>query len=161
MTCGVYVISCMGRDYVGSSKNIEKRWRGHSALLQKGMHQNNGLQGGWDNYAEHSFKFNILEECVEAALLQRETWWIQHLDSYRTGYNQTAEALPMPPKTDSWREGRRQAMIEMNKTRKRTPEEAASSRERILLLNQIPHSLERRAAASQRAKQMHADGRLG
>ena len=63
---GVYAICNLfdGRAtaYIGSSKDIERRWRDHVALLRSGRHPNPYLQAAWDKYGEAAFEFYVIEE---------------------------------------------------------------------------------------------------
>ncbi len=65
--------------YVGSSVNIEKRWREHKCRLQGGQHENSHLQRAWDKYGEDAFVFSVLEEVGEGVLLIMEQ---EYLDDY-------------------------------------------------------------------------------
>lgn len=92
MTCGIYLISCNGRPYVGQSINIEDRWKHHLALLKRGAHKNSVLQRTWDKYGRDAFTLTVLEECPSDTLTEREHYWCVRLDSYRTGCNLAAAA---------------------------------------------------------------------
>jgi DNA-binding NarL/FixJ family response regulator len=61
---GIYKISCLqdSRVYIGSSKDIKRRWSEHVKALNKGNHRNSNLQLDWDCYGDESFIFEILEE---------------------------------------------------------------------------------------------------
>ncbi|PHM07588.1 GIY-YIG nuclease family protein, partial [Nostoc sp. 'Peltigera malacea cyanobiont' DB3992] len=61
---GIYAISHIssGKVYIGSSKNLLKRWMQHKALLKKGTHHSWKLQADWNAYGENSFDIFILEE---------------------------------------------------------------------------------------------------
>lgn len=65
--------------YVGSSVNIEKRWREHKCLLRHGTHDNSHLQRAWDKYGADAFVFSVLEEVGEDMLLVMEQ---EYLDDY-------------------------------------------------------------------------------
>lgn len=60
---GVYSIVCEGngKGYIGSSKNIQYRWKRHLRQLRKGNHENPHLQYTFNKYGESSFKFSIVE----------------------------------------------------------------------------------------------------
>lgn len=80
MTSGIYEIVNLvtGRRYIGSSKNIQRRWYEHKLKLQNDSHHSPKLQGAWNKYGEHNFKFNILYQCspVSDILLFYEQLWI-------------------------------------------------------------------------------------
>ena len=86
MTIGVYQITCnaSGRKYIGSSCDIESRWRGHRADLDRKKHCNTHLQNAWNKHGEGSFQFKILEKCKLGQEKIRE----QHYNDYPvTGSN--------------------------------------------------------------------------
>lgn len=60
---GIYEIYCSksGKRYIGSSKNIEKRWESHLRGLRSGKHHNYYLQKAYYRYGEDNFVFNILK----------------------------------------------------------------------------------------------------
>jgi group I intron endonuclease len=85
MKSGIYKIeSPSGNFYVGSSKNIEKRWREHTRDLNRGRHHNTALQRAADCYGIERIKFCIIEECDESNLIAREQ---HHIDSLKPKYN--------------------------------------------------------------------------
>ena len=93
MTCGIYIIRniCNDKIYVGSSKNIEGRWRKHLSDLRRGVHANLHLQSAWEKYKEESFLIEIVLECLEEQLLQEEQSLIQETQCYdrKIGYNKS------------------------------------------------------------------------
>jgi group I intron endonuclease len=60
---GVYEIYCSksGKRYIGSSKDIEKRWESHLRGLRSGKHHNYYLQKAYYRYGEDNFVFSILK----------------------------------------------------------------------------------------------------
>ncbi len=66
MTMGIYCIQIEKDNYwcsyVGTSINIEKRWREHKNSLRRNCHHNKYLQNSWNKYKESNFEFHILEE---------------------------------------------------------------------------------------------------
>jgi group I intron endonuclease len=61
MTCGIYTIrnTISGRIYIGSSVNIERRWRVHVHHLKAGTHHSSILQRSWDKHGEGAFAFEV------------------------------------------------------------------------------------------------------
>lgn len=47
------------------------------------------MQSSWNKYGESNFKFEIIEECNESELMEREEFWIRELNSASNqfGYN--------------------------------------------------------------------------
>ena len=78
---GIYAIIhiASNRLYVGSSKDIERRWQQHRYRLNKNMHHSRYLQHMWTKYGEASFAFTLLEFCQLEHLLKREQYWIDYL----------------------------------------------------------------------------------
>lgn len=72
--CGVYEIvnTSNGKRYVGSSKNIDSRFREHRRELRKGSHHAVKLQRSWNKYGEDSFGFSIVELCAPGERLSIE-----------------------------------------------------------------------------------------
>lgn len=63
---GIYKIinKIDGKYYVGSSKNIYKRWRKHKSLLRHNKHINDYLQNAFNLHGEANFEFIIIEKCL-------------------------------------------------------------------------------------------------
>jgi group I intron endonuclease len=82
MASGIYLITCTigAKRYVGSSKNIDYRWRKHREKLVSGRHWNRYLQRSWNKYGSDAFEWAILEVVEDALLLHiREQHWIDTL----------------------------------------------------------------------------------
>jgi group I intron endonuclease len=86
---GIYLIknTINGKVYVGSSIDINKRWREHLHYLRLNTHANTHLQRAWNKYGEESFKFEVIEKCPTQKLLNREQYWIDLLEVIKKGYN--------------------------------------------------------------------------
>lgn len=84
---GIYRIKNLKNEkcYYGSSKNIEKRWGTHKNHLNGGKHHNILLQRSWDKYSEESFIFEVVEECDEKILLEREQYYLDSKPEYNIG----------------------------------------------------------------------------
>jgi group I intron endonuclease len=90
MSAGIYTItnSLNGKVYVGSSANVEHRWRQHRCDLRLGRHKNPALQSAWRKYGSEAFIFQLVE-VVESAtdLVGREQHFIDTIMAAVTGYN--------------------------------------------------------------------------
>nr|DAF80790.1 MAG TPA: intron associated endonuclease [Bacteriophage sp.] len=88
---GIYCIENLlnNEKYVGKSNNIYKRWQDEKRALRKHYFHNVHMQRVWDKYGEDIFIFYIIEQCSEDILMDREQFWINKLDTYYHGYNQT------------------------------------------------------------------------
>ena len=82
MASGIYIITCTQnmRRYVGSSNDIDYRWRKHREKLVSGKHWNRFLQRSWNKYGSEAFEYAILEIVADVSLLHiREQHWIDTL----------------------------------------------------------------------------------
>jgi len=79
---GIYAIINITNNhcYVGQSKDIRARWKGHRGGLRRGNHGNMYLQNAWNFYKEQSFKFTVLETCDYSDLDYKEQYWIERLE---------------------------------------------------------------------------------
>ena len=78
MNSGVYQIKNIvnNKIYIGSSKNIKKRFGNHKWSLRKLRHDNILLQNSWNKYGENVFEFSILEVCEIHILIEREQYYL-------------------------------------------------------------------------------------
>lgn len=80
---GIYhIIDKRGKQYIGSSKDIDKRLRKHLNSLRRGDHHNIYLQRAFKKYGEDFFTFEAIEETD--LLFEREQW---HIDNTEDLYN--------------------------------------------------------------------------
>lgn len=91
---GIYKIlnTKNGKFYIGSSKNMNVRCRGHRTKLRNNTHGNSHLQSSWNKYKEESFIFSTIEECNEDILEQREQFYINRTNACnnKIGYNKAS-----------------------------------------------------------------------
>lgn len=89
MKSGVYTIINIinTKFYIGSSTNIEKRWRQHIYELNSRRHDNEYLQRAWNKYGQENFKFEVIEYCKKSRLLDREQFYIDVYHAVESGYN--------------------------------------------------------------------------
>lgn len=88
-SCGIYKIQNLqnGKVYIGKSLYIERRIRHHKRALRANDHCNQHLQHAWNKYGEDAFEFAIVELCQADDLNDREIFWIEHYDAFKSGYN--------------------------------------------------------------------------
>jgi hypothetical protein len=102
MTAGVYLIrnTVNGKRYVGSSKNVEQRWRQHRHCLNAGTSTCSRLQAAWRKYGPDAFAFEMVEVVLDDERRgEREQHWLDAFGSFRSGYNasptvQVADYMP-------------------------------------------------------------------
>lgn len=88
--CGIYKITNTNNNkiYIGSSKNIDKRFQEHLYSLKNNLHHSSKLQRSYNKTNDKSiFKFEIIEEMTEDKLKEKEQYYIDLYDSFNTGYN--------------------------------------------------------------------------
>ena len=94
--CGIYKITCTANNklYIGSSSNIRLRFKTHLRQLKSGNHINRHLLNAYINYGEQAMLFEIIEECDESIILEREQYWMDLTKCYdrNIGFNNTIKA---------------------------------------------------------------------
>ncbi len=89
--CGIYMIMNLvnGKFYIGSSYNINNRWNNHKACLRTNNHPSKYLQRAYNKYGKDNFIYEVLENCSENNLIQREQYWMDFHKIYlrENGYN--------------------------------------------------------------------------
>lgn len=89
-TSGIYAIrnTANGKCYVGSAVSLPDRLYNHRWHLERGTHRNRKLLNAWRKHSAGAFTFEILEVVGDTgALLAREQYWIDALNSHTGGYN--------------------------------------------------------------------------
>ena len=93
MSCGIYKITnkINNKCYIGLSKNIEARWKQHQTrYLDIGDKEyDKALYRAFRKYEINNFIWEIIEECSEQSLSEKEIYWISYYDSFSNGYNET------------------------------------------------------------------------
>jgi group I intron endonuclease len=77
---GIYTITCKENNmiYVGSSSNIKSRWYRHKSNLKLGR-SNSIMKNVYEKYGINSLLFEIIEECSENKLIEREEYFSKKL----------------------------------------------------------------------------------
>lgn len=115
---GVYKItnSITGDFYIGSSKNIKKRWGEHKYLSYQAKRPNSKLYKAFQTYGLDNFKFEVLEETSGDKRKNREQYYIQAMNP---AYNRNnAEGLNRKRYSEyqrEWRESNAECKREINK----------------------------------------------
>lgn len=76
MACGIYKITIEDQFYIGSSKDIECRWRQHNVHLKRG-HSNYKIKKAFKDCGNISY--SIIEECLEEELIEKEQYYFDSL----------------------------------------------------------------------------------
>jgi hypothetical protein len=90
MSC-IYIIKNIinNKLYIGKASCFITRQKEHLRKLKSGKHINKHLQSSYNKYGKDVFLFNILEECDNLVLNDREKYWINFYNSTNdhNGYN--------------------------------------------------------------------------
>jgi hypothetical protein len=109
---GIYAIvnRTNGKQYIGSSWNINYRWDKHLYLLRNGRHHSKHLQHAWNVYGESCFDIIVIETCDTSVLVEREQYYI---DTVHPEYNINvcAGSRLGTPHSDETKEKLRQANL--------------------------------------------------
>ncbi len=70
--------------YIGSTANVDKRWKEHKKFLNGNRHHSRHLQNAWNKYSGWVFEFEIVEACEINKLIEREQFYI---DTLKPRYN--------------------------------------------------------------------------
>lgn len=130
--CGIYRIRHKsGAAYIGGSHDLTNRYTWHRYMLRRGKHTSKDLQALWNGTLD-DFVFEIVELCSKDRLREREQFWAEQ-----------EPLLVSTRKTKGW------TLSEETKQRQR------DSRARYL---ENPAA---RAELARRAREQHAQGKLG
>lgn len=171
MISGVYTIRNLQNDkrYVGSSADVEDRWRSHITRLNNGKHPNKKLQASWLKYGgEKSFEFRLIEAVLPDRLLltAREQHWIDTYSACTLGYNIRPKAesclgLKRGPQSEEHR--RKNSEAKMGDKNPNYGKPFSEERKRKISLAQKgvsrgPHSEETKHTMSTSQKARYANG---
>jgi len=93
MITGIYKIQSItkpDRIYIGSSLNIQKRWREHKWNLLKNKHHSIKLQRHVNKYGIGDLIFSVIELCTAEVLQNREQI---HIDNYSLYFNTSVSSF--------------------------------------------------------------------
>ena len=78
------------KSYIGKTLlTIEKRWKQHLRDSKKDSFKNRPLYTAINKYTSNNFVIELLEEVSEIVVNDREIYWIEYYDTYKSGYNAT------------------------------------------------------------------------
>lgn len=85
--CGIYLITNLinGKQYIGQSVNIYHRWICHQNPRDI---ENTPINLAIKKYGKNNFKFEIIENCLQKELNEKEIYWIKYYNTLvPNGYN--------------------------------------------------------------------------
>lgn len=97
---GIYAIYINEKPYVGKDSNIfqSNRLTQHLMYLRRGSHYNKDMQKDYDTYGEDSITYSMLtfsKKYSENELRELEQFYVNKLDSFNNGYNETEGGVGM------------------------------------------------------------------
>lgn len=100
---GIYSIKCLATNniYIGSTVNIQERWRQHLTALRKGKHHSVYLQRSYNKYGEDNLQFTLLVELKDYTEERlRELEWF-YIDKYKPKFNSASPVVY--EMSDTWK----------------------------------------------------------
>jgi len=81
ISSGIYEIinKRNGHRYIGSAKNLIKRWVTHKWALNRNKHHSIYFQNAWNKYGRDAFEFNVLITCPTDLLIYYEQQFINQI----------------------------------------------------------------------------------
>jgi group I intron endonuclease len=79
---GIYKIKINDKEYIGSSCNIGQRLKHHLWSLENLKHHNRTMQNLYNKYSKEEIYFEVVEECSDEVLIEREAYYISTLNPY-------------------------------------------------------------------------------
>lgn len=102
---GIYAITHVstGRQYIGQSSDIKKRWRAHVLRLNAKSHHSPILQNAWDKYGPSAFSFLVLEICELAETDRIEQGYLDRLNPHFNiaKFARSRRGVPLSPEARS------------------------------------------------------------
>lgn len=79
-----------GKQYVGKTTySVNKRWEEHCSDAKKERCEKRPLYDAIKKYGSNNFVIETIQDCDELELNSYEIFWIDKLNTYKTGYNAT------------------------------------------------------------------------
>lgn len=109
---GIYAIVSENRVYIGSSKDLNERYKRHLSELKRNVHANSKLQKFVNKHGIGAIRFIVVEFCDISDLISLEQKWIDETKSAEraTGFNMNPVA-DKPPMTETTRKKISKAQI--------------------------------------------------
>jgi group I intron endonuclease len=143
MTCGVYIIknTVNGKVYIGSSQDVERRWRRHRNDLNGLKHHSRHLQRAWTLDGADAFVFIIAVTGEESELLELEQKVLTQYQAHDPSFGYNVSAIV----------GSRRGVKHSDEVREKM---------RAAAKNRAPKDDAYKARHSEAMKQAHKEGRL-
>ena len=115
--CGIYKITntITGDFYIGSSKNVKRRWAAHKWPSKWKQNPNNPMYLDMQKYGVDKFVFEILEEVEESFLKEKEQKFIEtlkptynNINAKGWNFERYKESQQEYQKTDKYKESQKE-----------------------------------------------------
>jgi group I intron endonuclease len=147
---GIYKITCVtnGKIYIGSSIDVHRRWGLHRTHLNTGNHNNKYLLRAFWKYGKDSFTWEVIEECSEDILWEREQHYLDALQPFNEkGYNSARVVkAPMTGKKHTLEDRQKMSRVQKARNYKHTEEHKQYLSELFKGRKRSPESVARGAA---------------
>lgn len=78
------------KDYIGKTNlSIEERFKQHCKDSKRTQYENRPLYKAMNKYGIEHFHVELVEECSDKIVSEREIYWIEQYSSFKKGYNAT------------------------------------------------------------------------
>lgn len=128
---GIYKITCVpnGKIYIGSSVDVHRRWGLHRTHLNTGKHNNKYLLRSFQKYGKDSFMWEIIEECTQDVLWEKEQYYLDTLQPFNEkGYNSARVVkAPMTGKKHTLEDRQKMSHVQKARNYKHTEEWKAAN----------------------------------
>ena len=86
---GIYKITnkINNKCYIGQSVDIQQRWSKHLSAFNGEHTPDYKIYRAFEKYGLQNFTFEVIEECEQQHLDEREIYWIEFYNSFAEGYN--------------------------------------------------------------------------
>lgn len=81
--------------YIGSSINLKRRKTDHFKPYRINRLKHLPIYEAMIEFGRDNFKFEVIEECSEKDLLERENYYLDKYKTYENGYNVSSKAIMM------------------------------------------------------------------
>lgn len=117
---GIYAIKNITNNYyyIGSSKDIARRWKQHRKTLNNNTSNSIKLQRAWLVYKEEAFIFEVLQFCEVSQLMDLERYYVDKYKSIELGYNINIPGASNYPKTHKGKKHSQETKEKMSKSAK-------------------------------------------
>ena len=78
-----------GKFYLGTTCDIDRRWKEHKRSLSQGTHHSIYLQRAWNKYGQDSFQFKVIKKIIKQRRKEIEQYFLNKFQCYNPsiGYN--------------------------------------------------------------------------